>query len=61
MRVLDGGLNIPGTVIQVHKAHLVNFIVNQKDILWIQVRVNDVIIVQDFQQVDNLQANVNDL
>jgi len=46
-------------VIQVEEAHLFQILVDQENIVWVQVGVDDVFLVQDVEQINDLNGDFN--
>jgi hypothetical protein len=59
--VVQNFLQLPRTVVQVQEAEFIYITINQKDILGVQVGVDDVLRMQNLKQVNDLNCDFNSL
>ena len=57
VHVAEGFLRLPRAVIQVEETHFLQVLVHQEDVVWVQVGVDNVFLVEDIEKVNDLYGD----
>lgn len=57
--ILQDLLRLPRRMVQIHEAHVVDASILQENVLWSQVCVDDVLLMEHLQHINNLYRDLN--